>query len=69
VRTNRPNNVAEPRHRKPGPARLTGTSVPGQRVREDSEPKVDPAAAHAQPPVPSPTNEDVAAWQPTAIKR
>jgi hypothetical protein len=53
VRTNRTNNAAEPRHRKPGPARETGTSVPGQRVREDVEIE----------------DEDAAPWQRTASKR
>lgn len=46
MRTNRPSSSTEPRHRKPGPARLGGGNGTGRRARDvdPDGPAEDPAA-------------------------
>lgn len=37
MRTNRPNQAADPRHRKPGPARVEGGGAVGKRARDAAD--------------------------------
>jgi hypothetical protein len=55
VRTNRPINAADPRHRKPGPARLGGEDAVGKRARDldDIETSDEADAADTQADVAS----------------
>ena len=54
MRTNRP-KAADPRHRKPGPARLGGEDAVGKRARDlgDIEPADETGTADAQQDVAS----------------
>ena len=50
MRTNRPNQAADPRHRKPGPARVEGADAVGKRARDvnDTESADEPGTTDSE---------------------
>ena len=65
MRTNRPSKVAEPRHRKTGPARLGGGTAGGKRARDIDEDETVEGPGSTD----SDSQEDPPSWQPTRIAR